>query len=112
MAIVYIELNDGEITDEDSADENNGGLVDNLSGNQLNAVAEAVLPDKRHINNCCKGSETVSNKGLQTDESNPDNKSNVGKCRATMIKNFRSLPLKKQTLPYDIYFNNLFTPYI
>ena len=42
MAMVCLELNDGGITDEDSADEDDGGLVDNLSGNQLNAVAEAV----------------------------------------------------------------------
>ena len=42
MAIVYIEPNDGEITNEDSADKDNGGLVDNLLGNQLNAVVEAV----------------------------------------------------------------------
>ena len=42
MAIVYIEFNDGGITDEDSADEDDGGLADNFSGNQLNAVAEAV----------------------------------------------------------------------
>ena len=42
MAIVYIEPNDGEITDQDSVDEDDGGVVDNLSGNQLNAVMEDV----------------------------------------------------------------------
>ena len=42
MAIVYIAPNNGGITDEDSADKDDGGLVDNLPGNQLNAVAEAV----------------------------------------------------------------------
>ena len=42
MAVVYIEPNDGGITDEDSADEDDARLVDNLSGNQLNTVAEAV----------------------------------------------------------------------
>ena len=42
MAMVYIEHNDGGITNEDSADEDDPGLVDNLSGNQLNRVAEAV----------------------------------------------------------------------
>ena len=50
-AIVHIEPNDGGITDEDFAAEDDGGLVDNLSGNQLNAVAEAGLPDGRRINN-------------------------------------------------------------
>ena len=42
IAMVYIEPNDGGIIDEDSADEDDPGLVDNLSGNQLNAVAEAI----------------------------------------------------------------------
>ena len=42
IAMVYIEPNDGGITDEDSADEDDARLVDNLSGNQLNTVAEAV----------------------------------------------------------------------
>ena len=42
MAMVYIEPNDGGITDEDFADEDDPGLVNNLSGNQLNAVAEVV----------------------------------------------------------------------
>ena len=65
-AIVYIELNDGGITDEDSADKDDGGIVDNLLGNQLNAVAEAVLLIGRRINKRCEGSETVSNEGLQT----------------------------------------------
>ena len=63
---MYIELNDGGITNEDSTDEDDGGLVDNLSENQLNAVAEAVLPDGRRINNRCEGNKTVSNEGLQT----------------------------------------------
>ena len=42
MAMVYIEPNDSGITNEDSADEDDPGLVDNLSGNQLNTVVEAV----------------------------------------------------------------------
>ena len=42
MAMVYIEPNDGGITDEDSADEDDPGLVDNLLRNQLNVVAEAI----------------------------------------------------------------------
>ena len=64
--MMHIVPNDGGITDEDSADEDDGGQIDNLSGNQLNAVAESVLLDGRRINNCCEGSETVSSKGLQT----------------------------------------------
>ena len=65
-AVVYIEPNVGGIKVEDSADEGDGGLVDNLSGNQLNAVAEGVLRDGRSINNWCVESETVSNEELQT----------------------------------------------
>ena len=43
---VYIEPNDpGLLTDEDSADEDDSGLVDNLSGRQLAANAEAVFND-------------------------------------------------------------------
>ena len=61
--MMHIVPNDGEITDANSAEEDDGGLVDNLSGNQLNAVAESVLLDGRRINNRC---ETVSSKGLQT----------------------------------------------
>ena len=63
---VYIDPNDGRITDEDSADEDDEGLVDNSLGNQLNAVAEAFLPDGVHTNNHCEESATVSNEGLQT----------------------------------------------
>ena len=40
--MVCIESNDGEITHEDSADEEDPGVVDNLSANQFNAVAGAV----------------------------------------------------------------------
>ena len=42
MAMVYIEPNDGGITDGDSADEDDSGLVDNLSGIQLNTVVKAL----------------------------------------------------------------------
>ena len=43
-AEVYIEHNDpGLLTDEDSADEDDSGLVDNLSGRQLAANTEAVF---------------------------------------------------------------------
>ena len=61
---MYIEPNDGVITNEDSAAEDDGELVDDLPENQLNAVAEAVLPDRKRINNRCEGSETVNNEGL------------------------------------------------
>ena len=45
-AEVYTEPYDlGLLTDEDSADEDDSGLVDNLSGRQLAANAEVVFND-------------------------------------------------------------------
>ena len=41
-------------------------------------------------------------------EGNLDGERNVGKCGATVIKNLQLFPLEKRTLPYDIYFDNLF----
>ena len=47
-AEVNIEPNDpGQLTDEDSADEDDSGLIDNLSGRQLTGLAEAIFPDGR-----------------------------------------------------------------
>ena len=46
-ADIYIEPNDsGMLTDEDSADEDESGLLDNLSSNQLAARAETVFHDE------------------------------------------------------------------
>ena len=50
--------NDGCASDEDIVSENYGGLIDNFSGSQLNALAEALLSDGHRIKNC------------QTDQSN------------------------------------------
>ena len=66
MAMVYIEPNDGGITDVDFADKDDPGLIDNLSGKPTQRSGGACLTDGRRINNRCEGSETVSNKGLQT----------------------------------------------
>ena len=47
MQIFFIEPNDsGMLTDEDSADEDESGLLDNLSSNQLAARAETVFHDE------------------------------------------------------------------
>jgi len=50
---IYITPPDGVQTDEDSADEDQGGLIDNLNGRQLQAEAEAVVRTgqyyRRHI---------------------------------------------------------------
>ena len=46
---IFIEPNTGEITNEHFTDEGNGGLPDNLPGNQLNAPAEVVFPDRQHF---------------------------------------------------------------
>ena len=44
--------NDGCASDEDSADENDEGLIDNFSGSKLNAPAEALLWYGRRIKIC------------------------------------------------------------
>ena len=44
-ANIFIEPNDGGVTDEDSGEEDGGGFLSNLSGKQLNAPAElSFLP--------------------------------------------------------------------
>ena len=49
-ADVYIEPNDpGLLTDEESADEDDSGLIDNLSGRQLAGHAEAIFPNGNRI---------------------------------------------------------------
>ena len=44
--------NDGCTSDEDSANENDRCLIDNLAGSQLNPPAEALLSDGRRIKIC------------------------------------------------------------
>ena len=44
--------NDGCASDEDSANENDGCLNDNLAGSQLSPPAEALLSDWRRIKIC------------------------------------------------------------
>lgn len=46
---IYIEPPNGNISDEDSAEEDEGGLIDNLSSKQLQANAELVLSKGRRI---------------------------------------------------------------
>ena len=46
-ANIFIEPNDGGVTDEDSGDEDGSGFLNNLSGNQLNAPAELVISGQR-----------------------------------------------------------------
>ena len=49
---VFIEPPDNrELSDEDSADEDNGGLMDNLSGKQLQARAELVMDSGARVGN-------------------------------------------------------------
>ena len=47
-----MKLNDGWASDKDSANENDGCLIDNFSASQLNAQVEALLSDERRINIC------------------------------------------------------------
>ena len=44
---IFIEPNDGYASDEDSADENDGGLLHNLPQSQINAPGEALVSDGR-----------------------------------------------------------------
>ncbi|KAG5878171.1 hypothetical protein JTB14_026072 [Gonioctena quinquepunctata] len=48
---IYIEPPEpAELTDEDSADEDGGGLVDNLSANQFRAAAEISIYQQNNTN--------------------------------------------------------------
>ena len=49
---IFMKPNDGCASDKDFANEYNGGLIDNLPGNQLNAPAETLLLDGRRIKMC------------------------------------------------------------
>ncbi|KAK8787485.1 hypothetical protein V5799_022738, partial [Amblyomma americanum] len=53
VSAIYIEPPEASTySDEDSADEDSGGLIDNLSGRQLRAGAETVFTDGRRIGGC------------------------------------------------------------
>ncbi|KAH7958814.1 hypothetical protein HPB49_005429 [Dermacentor silvarum] len=53
VSAIYIESPEATIySDEDSADEDSGGLIGNLSSRQLRAGAETVLADGRGIGGC------------------------------------------------------------
>lgn len=48
---IYVEPPDANVlTDEDSADEDSGGTIDNLSGRQLRARAEVKFFSKEDVN--------------------------------------------------------------
>ena len=51
-AVIFMKPNDGCASDEDSANENDECLIDNLAGSQLNPPAEALLSDGRRIKIC------------------------------------------------------------
>lgn len=46
-----------------------------------------------------------------TYKGNPENEKTFGKCTATLLKNIDSLPEGKRNLPYNFYFDNLFTTF-
>ena len=50
---IYITPPGGVETDEDSAGENEGGLIDNLNRHQLEAEAEAVVRTSRYYRSRC-----------------------------------------------------------
>ena len=49
LAVIFMKPNDGCASDEDSANENDGYLIDNLAESQLNPPAEALLSDERPL---------------------------------------------------------------
>ena len=51
-AVIFMKPNDGCASDEDSANENDGCLIDNLAGSQLNPPAQALISDGRRIKIC------------------------------------------------------------
>ena len=57
-AVIFMKPNDGSVLDRDSANENDGCLIDNIAGSQLNAPAEALLSDGRRIKSV-KLTETI-----------------------------------------------------
>ena len=48
-AVTFMKSNDGCASNKDSANENDGCLIDNFPGSQLNAPAEALLSVERRI---------------------------------------------------------------
>ncbi|XP_068247878.1 piggyBac transposable element-derived protein 2-like [Palaemon carinicauda] len=70
-AKVYIEPTDtGLLTDEDSADEDDSGLIDNLSGRQLTSNAEAVFHDgRRTTEDDCEPQLSGNDEAISHDES-------------------------------------------
>ena len=60
-AVIFTKPNDGCASDEESANENDGCLIDNLAGSQLNPPAETLLSDGQRIKIC------------QTDRNNKSN---------------------------------------
>jgi len=69
-AVIFIEPNDGCAFDEDSADEDDGDLIDNLTGGQLNAPAEALLSDGHRITGPQNESNECNNINLLYEEPN------------------------------------------
>ena len=51
-AVIFMKSNDGCASDEDTANENDGCLIDNLAGSQLNPPAEALLSGGRRTKIC------------------------------------------------------------
>lgn len=57
---IYIEPPDSHVlTDEDSGDEDEGGMVDNLSSRQLNAAAEIVFTSNNRLGTADEEGETL-----------------------------------------------------
>ena len=81
-ARVYLDAPGGTITDEDSADEDEGGTINNLPGNQLRAGAHA-----RIFSNAAETMEIVGDEDHSATSSEVDNTETSEDCQSTTCHN-------------------------
>jgi hypothetical protein len=62
------------ILDEDSEDEDDGGMIDNMSGRQLNALAEVVFANQERIG----GSYEIPEEDKKEEEDRPPKQQTEG----------------------------------
>ncbi|XP_037503431.1 uncharacterized protein LOC119378336, partial [Rhipicephalus sanguineus] len=116
VSAIYIEPPEATIySDEDSADEDSGGLIDNLSSRHLRAGAETVLADGRRIGGCDSDEDEGEDEqqvyqGKQKDTATSTQYEKVvGKAAAPLLEMADELPVDVRHLPFHFYFDNLFT---
>ncbi|KAJ4450058.1 hypothetical protein ANN_01465, partial [Periplaneta americana] len=105
--------------DEDSADEDNGGLVDNLTGQQLRAPAESVLISGERIGGDNELEEKKEKSAHREDtrqtrfkiyqDKIPNTHVNYETKYGKPVLQMTDFPQELKALPFDLYFDNLFT---